>query len=112
MDSHPAPFFLPTNTSDLAHSSNFFDNFSAAEIHPHIVSPFENEEHSSSSNMPNQSSDSTLPPLRCSLRPHNPPSHLKDYVSTYAINAHWCILVYLDSLSSFHTSYILLGTTH
>lgn len=35
---------------------------------------------------------------RRSSRQHNPPPHLKDYISTNKINAHWCNLVNLDRL--------------
>ena len=55
--------------------------------------------------MPDQLNESTLPSPRRSLRTHKPPSHLKDFISTDAINAHWCNLVNLDHLPSSHNHF-------
>lgn len=102
-----AHFFLPISTIVSTPSSTFFDEFSTSYDTSQTIDPSTNEsehffEHEPDTTEDNNASNQAV---RRSTRLHNPPSHLKDYISTDSINAHWCNLVNTDSFSDLHNNF-------
>lgn len=102
-----SPFFVPVNTPIPSTSPTCFDVFPPAEqVHP----PSDDTTHlidDPSHSPPLENIDAAQQVPRRSTRTHNPPSHLKDYICTNDINAHWCNLVNIDFIpnsSDLHNS--------
>lgn len=102
-----SPFFVPVNTPISSPTPACTDEFPPAG---HTCTPFSDsidlEDDLSHSSSPAHHATVQQVPRR-STRAHDPPPHLKDYISIDNINAHWCNLVNLDNiqpLANFLTS--------